>query len=132
MCGCGTALYLVAVLDWYSRYVLDWYSRYVLAWELSNTLDTNFCLEALEGTFRQGQPHIFNTDQGVQFTSAAYTERLERAGIQISWDGRGRALDNVFVSNFPPWHTCACHAWLPQSAERVNCLIRRHEVAEGG
>ena len=82
-------LYLVAVLDWYSRYVL--------AWELSNTLDTRFCLEALEAALRQGQPRIVNTDQGTQFTSAAYTSRLEQAGIQISWDGRGRALDNVFV-----------------------------------
>jgi putative transposase len=82
-------LYLVAVLDWYSRYVL--------AWELSNTLDTGFCLAALEVALAYGQPAIFNTDQGVQFTSAAYTRRLEQAGIQISWDGRGRALDNVFV-----------------------------------
>ena len=82
-------LYLVAVLDWYSRYVL--------AWELSNTLDTSFCLAALEGALQQGQPRIFNTDQGVQFTSAAYTGRLEQADIQISWDGRGRALDNIFV-----------------------------------
>jgi putative transposase len=82
-------LYLVAVLDWYSRYVL--------AWELSNTLDTGFCLDALERALQHGQPAIFNTDQGVQFTSAAYTSRLEAAGIQISWDGRGRALDNVFV-----------------------------------
>lgn len=82
-------LYLVAVLDWYSRCVL--------AWELSNTLDTSFCLAALEGALQQGQPQIFNTDQGVQFTSQAYTSRLEQAGIQISWDGRGRALDNVFV-----------------------------------
>jgi putative transposase len=82
-------LYLVAVLDWYSRYVL--------AWELSNTLDTGFCLTALESALAHGQPTIFNTDQGVQFTSAAYTRRLEQAGIQISWDGRGRALDNVFV-----------------------------------
>jgi putative transposase len=88
-------LYLVAVLDWYSRYVL--------AWELSNTLDTGFCLEALEGALRQGQPRIFNTDQGAQFTSAAYTSRLEAAGIQISWDGRGRALDNVFVERL--WRT---------------------------
>jgi putative transposase len=77
--------------------VLDWYSRYVLAWELSNTLDTRFCPQALEGALRQGQPRIFNTDQGVQFTSAVYTGRLEQAGIQISWDGRGRALDNIFV-----------------------------------
>lgn len=82
-------LYLVAVLDWYSRYVL--------AWELSNTLDTGFCLDALDRALQHGQPAIFNTDQGVQFTSAAYTQRLEQAGIQISWDGRGRALDNVFV-----------------------------------
>ena len=85
----GGFLYLVAVLDWHSRYVL--------AWELSNTLDTSFCLDALEGALRQRQPRIFNTDQGVQFTSAAYTGRLEQAGIQISWDGRGRALDNIFV-----------------------------------
>jgi putative transposase len=82
-------LYLVAVLDWYSRYVL--------AWELSNTLDTGFCLVALEAALQQGQPTIFNTDQGSQFTSAAYIQRLEQAGVQISWDGRGRALDNVFV-----------------------------------
>ena len=82
-------LYLVAVLDWYSRYVLSW--------QLSNTLDTGFCLEALEAALRVGQPQIFNTDQGSQFTSAAYTRRLEQAGIQISWDGRGRALDNAFV-----------------------------------
>jgi putative transposase len=86
---CGGFLYLVAVLDWYSRFVL--------AWELSNSLDTGFCLAALEEALRYGQPHIFNTDQGGQFTSAAYTGRLEHAGIQISWDGRGRALDNIFV-----------------------------------
>ena len=85
----GGFLYLVAVLDWYSRYVL--------AWELSNTLDTGFCLHALEGALRHGQPQIFNTDQGAQFTSRAYTGRLEQAGIQISWDGPGRALDNIFV-----------------------------------
>lgn len=85
----GGFLYLVAVLDWHSRYVL--------AWELSNTLDTGFCLAALENALHLGQPRIFNTDQGVQFTSAAYTGRLEQAGIQISWDGRGRALDNIFV-----------------------------------
>ncbi len=82
-------LYLVAILDWYSRYVL--------AWEVSNTLDVAFCLVALERALAQGQPTIFNTDQGAQFTSLAFTRRLESAGIQISWDGRGRALDNVFV-----------------------------------
>ena len=82
-------LYLVAVLDWHSRYVL--------AWEVSNTLDTSFCLATLDRALAQGTPDIFNTDQGVQFTSAAFTARLLAAGSRISWDGRGRALDNIFV-----------------------------------
>lgn len=82
-------LYLVAVLDWDSRSVLSW--------QLSNTLDTRFCLEALEAALGGGQPQIFNTHQGSQFTSSVYTRRLEQAGIQISWDGRGRALDNAFI-----------------------------------
>ena len=82
-------LYLVAVIDWYSRYVL--------AWRLSNTLAGSFCLEALEAALRDRQPEIFNSDQGSQFTSAAFTERLVEAGVAISMDGRGRALDNVFV-----------------------------------
>jgi putative transposase len=82
-------VYLVAVIDWFSRYVL--------AWELSTTLDTSFCLDALDRALRAGQPHIFNTDQGVQFTSQEFTDRLHSAQIRISWDGRGRALDNVFV-----------------------------------
>lgn len=77
--------------------VIDWHSRYVLSWQLSNTLDTGFGLEALEQALAQGQPDIFNTDQGCQFTSLAFTGRLEQAGIRISMDGRGRALDNVFV-----------------------------------
>lgn len=88
-------MYLVAILDWYSRYVL--------AWQLSNTLDTDFCLVALETALGQATPQIFNTDQGVQFTSRAFTERLERAEIAISRDGRGRALDNVFVERL--WRT---------------------------
>lgn len=82
-------VYLVAIIDWFSRYVL--------AWELSNTLDTGFCLEALDRALQAGHPEIFNTDQGVQFTSQDFTERLRAAEIRISWDGRGRALDNVFV-----------------------------------
>jgi putative transposase len=77
--------------------VIDWYSRYVLAWELAPTLDTEFCISALEAALRHGRPEIFNTDQGSQFTSAAFTGRLEAAGARISMDGRGRALDNVFV-----------------------------------
>ena len=71
--------------------------RFVLAWRLSNTLDGTFCREALEEALSQGQPEIFNTDQGAQFTSPRFTGILEGAGIQVSMDGRGRALDNVFV-----------------------------------
>jgi putative transposase len=82
-------VYLVAVLDGYSRYVL--------AWALSNTLAARFCLEAVDQALASGQPQIFNTDQGAQFTGAAFTGRLAEAKIQISMDGRGRALDNVFV-----------------------------------
>ena len=82
-------LYLVAVMDWYSRYVL--------AWRLSNTLEGSFCIEALQAALCVGRPEIFNSDQGSQFTSAAFTSRLAEAGVAISMDGRGRALDNVFV-----------------------------------
>lgn len=88
-------LYLVAVLDWFSRYVL--------AWELSNTLEAAFCVEALERALVQGRPDIFNTDQGAQFTAEQFTGCLERVGVQISMDGRGRALDNVMVERL--WRT---------------------------
>ena len=84
--------------------ILDWYSRYVLAWRLSNSLEGDFCLEALDEALGLGRcPAIFNTDQGVQFTAQAFTSRLEGAGIAISMDGRGRALDNVFVERL--WRT---------------------------
>jgi len=83
-------LYLVAIIDWFSRAVL--------AWRLSNTTDVAFCVDALdEALARFGRPDIFNTDQGSQFTSAAFTGRLAGAGIQISMDGRGRWMDNVFI-----------------------------------
>ena len=81
----------------YLTVVLDWYSRNVLSWRVSNTLDGTFCLDALEEALSRRRPEIFNTDQGVQYTSLAFTGRLERAGVAISMDGRGRALDNVFV-----------------------------------
>lgn len=81
----------------YLTAVIDWYSRYVLSWRLSNTLDGGSCLEALNESLSTGRPEIFNTDQGVQFTARAYTGRLEEAGVAVSMDGRGRALDNVFV-----------------------------------
>ncbi len=81
----------------YLAAVIDWYSRYVIGWRLSNTLDGSFCLEMLEDALRGGKPAVFNTDQGVQFTATAFTGRLESAGVAVSMDGRGRALDNVFV-----------------------------------
>jgi putative transposase len=81
----------------YLTAVIDWYSRYVLSWRLSNTMDVGFCLEALDEALQRGRPEIFNTDQGSQFTSREYTGRLEAAGVAVSRDGRGRALDNVFV-----------------------------------
>ncbi len=82
-------LYLVAIIDWYSRYVL--------AWRLSNTLDVYFCLDALEEALGKGTPETFNTDQGSQFTSEAFTGMLLQRGIQVSMDGKGRCMDNVFV-----------------------------------
>lgn len=86
----GGFVYLVAIIDWHSRYVL--------AWNLSVTLDSAFCLEALDEAIRlYGRPDIFNSDQGCQFTSIEHTNRLKAEGIQISMDGRGRALDNIFI-----------------------------------
>jgi len=81
----------------YLMAVMDWFSRYVLAWRLSNTMDVSFCLEALEEALGLGRPEIFNTDQGSQFTSEDFTGRLKTADVKISMDGRGRAVDNIFV-----------------------------------
>ena len=88
-------LYLVAIMDWYSRYVL--------AWRLSNPLDGTFCLETLGEALSRGRPEIFNSDQGSQFTATAFTSQLEASGIAISMDGRGRAMDNVFIERL--WRT---------------------------
>jgi len=89
----GGHVYLVAILDWASRKVLSW--------RLSNTLSTQFCLESLdEALERYGKPEIFNTDQGCQFTSEDFTDRLKGAGIAISMDGKGRCLDNIIVERF--------------------------------
>ena len=81
----------------YLAAIIDWYSRYVVAWRLSNTLDGSFCLDMLQEALSRGRPEVFNTDQGVQFTAAAWTARLESAGVAVSMDGKGRCLDNVFV-----------------------------------
>jgi len=81
----------------YLTAVIDWFSRYVLAFELSNTLDTAFCIRALQSALKNGQPAIFNTDQGSQFTSLDFTAVLQERKIAISMDGKGRAIDNVFI-----------------------------------
>jgi len=88
-------LYLVAIMDWFSRYVL--------AWELSITLDTAFCVQALQKALQIARPEIFNTDQGAQFTSQEFIGRLENTDIRISMDGRGRVYDNIFVERL--WRT---------------------------
>lgn len=85
-------MYLVAISDWYSRFILEW--------RLSNTLDGLFCIDALQQALTLGRPEIFNSDQGSQFTATAFTERLEAAAVRISMDGRGRALDNIFIERF--------------------------------
>lgn len=88
-------LYLVAIMDWFSRYVLSW--------RLSNSLDVHFCLEALDEALSTSSPEIFNTDQGSQFTSPKHTDRLKEAQVRISMDGRGRFQDNIFVERL--WRT---------------------------
>lgn len=105
-------MYLVAVMDWYSRYVLSW--------RLSNSLDTSFCLEALEAATQLGLPEIFNSDQGAQFTSQAFTGRLLELGVAISMDGRGRALDNVFVERL--WRSVKYEDIYLKDYERVDDL----------
>ena len=83
-------MYLVAILDWFSRYVITW--------QLSNTLDGLFCLDALQTALQQGRPEIFNTDQGAQFTATAFTQTIERAGSRVSMDGRRRRC-TISLSN---------------------------------
>lgn len=82
-------VYLVAIMDWFSRFVL--------AWRIANTLDAAFCLAALEEALSRGRPEIFNTDQGTQFTSIDFTQRVEQAGVRMSMDGRGRCMDNIVI-----------------------------------
>jgi len=83
--------------------IMDWYSRYVVAWRLSNTLDADFCVEALEEALGKGTPEIFNTDQGSQFTGEGFTGLLEQHGVRISMDGKGRYRDNIFIERL--WRT---------------------------
>ncbi len=114
-------LYLVAIMDHFSRYVLSW--------RLSNTLDVDFCVEALEEALSKAKPEVFNTDQGSQFTSDAFTGPLLEHGIQISMDGKGRYLDNIFVERL--WRTVKyeevylrAYESVPVARERINAYMR--------
>ena len=109
-------LYLVAIMDWFSRYVLTW--------ELSNSMETDFCLQALNRALTRGTPEISNTDQGSQFTSEAYTGRLKTAGVTISMDGRGRASDNVFIERL--WRSVKYEEVYP--ADYSNGLVAYHRL----
>jgi len=130
----------------YLTVILDWYSRYVLAWRLSNSLDSAFCVEALQEALEGRQPEIFNTDQGAQFTSTAFTSCLAARGIAISMTRkrvprRGRALDNVFVERL--WRTVKYEevylkdyedAWQAETSLReyldFYCYQRRHQALD--
>jgi putative transposase len=123
-------LYLVAVMDWHSRHVL--------AWRLSNSMDVDFCIEALKDSLQHGTPEIFNTDQGAQFTSRDFTDVLKGQDISISMDGKGRAIDNVMIERL--WRTVkyeevylkeyengtACHQGLAAYFDYY-CYKRRHQ-----
>jgi len=106
----------------YLTAVIDWYSRYVLAWELSNTMESLFCVAALQHALTQGKPIIFNTDQGAQFTSEAFTAVLLEKNIAISMDGRGRALDNVFIERL--WWTVKYEEIYPKAYSDGHALYK--------
>jgi putative transposase len=111
----------------YLAATIDWFSRYVIAWRLSNTLDGSFCQEMLEEALGRGKPEVFNTDQGVQFTSGAWTGCLESAGVSVSMDGRGRCLDNVFVERL--WRSVKYEDVYLRGYERVpelECGLRSY------
>lgn len=107
-------MYLVAIIDWYSRYVLTW--------QLSNTLDSTFCVEALQQALQGARPTIFNTDQGAQFTALAFTTVLEQAAVQISMDGKGRALDNIFCERL--WRSVKYEDIYLKHYDTVPALVR--------
>ena len=101
-------LYLVAIMDWYSQYVLSW--------RLSNTLESDFCVEALEEALQKGVPEIFNTDRGAQFTSQAFTALLEQHGVRVSMDGKGRYTDDLFIERL--WRSLEVRGGVSESIYR--------------
>jgi putative transposase len=105
---------------------MDWASRRVLSWRISIGMETDFCVEALrEAMDRYGQPEVFNTDQGVQFTSAGFLEELETRGVRISMDGKGRFLDNIFIERL--WRFCALSRYVAACA---GCCVRTVQLEE--
>ena len=121
-------IYLVAIMDWFSRYVL--------AWEVSTTMDSGFCVSALDWALTKAQPEIFNTDQGAQFTSDVFTSRLEDHGITISMDGRGRFLDNIVVERL--WRTVKYeevylkdYLSVPEAISNLNLYFRFYNQERG-
>lgn len=108
-------IYLVAIMDWFSRYVL--------AWKVSITMEVEFCLEALSDALERATPEIFNSDQGAQFTSNAFTGQLEGRQIRISMDGRGRAYDNIFIERL--WRSLKQEEVYPHNYESVQTAIHR-------
>jgi putative transposase len=106
----------------YLAAVMDWFSRFVLSWEISITMETGFCVSALNWALRHGKPEIFNTDQGSQFTSQDFTKRLLDQGIRISMDGRGRVFDNIFVERL--WRTVKYEDIYLKDYEGIPSLIR--------
>jgi putative transposase len=111
----------------YLTAVIDWHSRYVLSWRLSNSLDADFCVAALEAALRRGRPEVFNTDQGSQYTAAAFVSRVEASGAKMSMDGRGRWLDNVFVERL--WRTVKyehVYVWRPETVPELHAGLRKY------
>jgi putative transposase len=106
-------MYLVATIDWFSRLVVSW--------RLSNTLEGSFCQSMLEESLTRGRPEIFNTDQGVQFTATAWTNRLESVGVQVSMDGVGRCHDNIFVERL--WRSVKYEDLYPKRYATVSELV---------
>jgi len=105
----------------YLTAIMDWYSRYVLSWEVSVTMDSEFCVSALDSALRQyGSPDIFNTDQGSQFTSTEFTDTLKEAEVQISMDGKGRAMDNIFIERL--WRSVKYEEIYPKEYPSVQAL----------
>jgi putative transposase len=111
----------------YLTAVIDWFSRYVLSWRLSNSLDADFCVAALEQALGRGRPEVFNTDQGSQYTAEAFVARVEASGARVSMDGRRRWLDNVFVERL--WRTVKyehVYVWRPETVAELHAGLRAY------